>query len=381
MRVNLDDRFLMIAITGSVAYGLAIEGVSDIDVKGLFIAGKPYYLGLKHIEQLEGKGETGAFTSNQKEKGLRKVDWETDKFQFLEGKDFVLYELRKYLSLLRNANPNIQEMLWLDSYLYLHPLGKLLIENRNKFLTKKVKASYIGYANAQLRKVQTHRKWLLDPPQSKPKPEDFGFNDLYKPLTLAEINAFFYFLWLVVRDCIEYLDPAEELRDLLLERIDYKQVFLEHRFPEDAQKQIQEYTHASSDFMELTYASRRYLAAQKEWKNYQSWKEHRNEKRRVMERKCGYDAKHASHALRLLYTGREIIQKKTLIVDRRQAGDGEYLLAVKQGNVAYEEVMAECDRVYNEIKGIDNKDIDLPDGVDEDFLTDLCIELVESMGF
>ena len=59
MELNLDNRFLIVAITGSQAYGLAIPGVSDIDVKGLFIATKPYYLGLKNIEQIEGKGRNG----------------------------------------------------------------------------------------------------------------------------------------------------------------------------------------------------------------------------------------------------------------------------------------------------------------------------------
>ncbi|MGL5878449.1 MAG: DNA polymerase beta superfamily protein [Xenococcaceae cyanobacterium] len=386
---EIDDRFLIFAVTGSQAYGLAIDGVSDIDLKGLFIAPKPYYLGLKQIEQIEGKGDLpqgvlrnrGVFTSEEGTKGLSKIDWMPEKFNWLQGNDFVLYELKKYLSLLRNANPNIQEMLWLDSYEYLHPLAQLLIENRQKFLTKKVKASYIGYANAQLKKVETHRKWLLNPPQKLPIPADFGFTELYKPLSLSELNAFFYFLWLVVRDCIEYLQPAEELRNLLLEKIDYKQVFLDHRFPEEAQRQIQEYTLASSDFMKLTFASRQYLAARKEWDSYQSWQKNRNSKRKEMEAKCGFDAKHASHALRLLYTGQEIIKTKTLIVDRRIAGDADYLLEVKKGNFPYEEVISECDRVYNEIKSIQEKDIDLPDRVDENLLNYLCIELVEKMGF
>ncbi len=377
---NLDNRFLLLATTGSYAYGLAIEGVSDIDIKGLFIAPKPYYLGIKKIEQLEGKGDLGVFTNKKGVKGLKQVKFFTEKFEMLEGNDFVIYELRKYLSLLINANPNIQEMLWLDSYIYLHPLAQLLIENREKFLIKKVKSSYIGYANAQLRKVETHRKWLLKPPKKEPLPEDFGFTNLYKPLSLSEVNAFFYFLWLVVRDCIEYLEPAEELRKLLLEKIDYKQVFLDHRFPEEAIEQMREYTNASSEFMQLSYASRQYLGAKKEWNNYQQWKKNRNPKRQELEAKCGYDSKHASHALRLLYTGREIIKKKQLIVDRRKAGDGEFLLDVKLGNVPYEEVMVECNEVYNEINSIDKKDIDLPDKVDEDFLNNLSIQLVEGMG-
>lgn len=378
---NIDERFLLLAITGSQAYGLAIENVSDTDYKGIFIAPKSYYLGNRKIEQLEGKEKEGVFSNNEENKGLKKINFFSEKFDYLQGNDFVIYELKKYLKLLRNANPNIQELLWLDEYIYLNPLAEILIKNRDKFLTKKVKSSYVGYANAQLKKVETHRRWLLNPPEKKPTPEDFGFTDLYKPLSLSEINVFMNFLWLVVRDCIEYLQPAEELKTLLQEKIDYKQVFLEHRFPEEAHRKIQEYTYASDDFMRITFASREYLSAKKEWNNYQNWQKNRNTKRQVLEAKCGYDSKHASHALRLLYTGREIIQKKTLIVDRRKAGDADYLLQIKLGNVPYEEVMKECDRVYNEIKSMKEKDIDLPSRVDDEFLSDLCIEMVEKMGF
>lgn len=378
---NLDNRLLLLAITGSNAYGLAIEGVSDLDYKGIFVAPKSYYLGLQQIEQIEGKGSEGIFIDNDGKKGLNKFNLDSQRFNFLNGNDFVIYELKKYLRLLRNANPNIQELLWLDEYLYLHPLAEILINNREKFLTKKVKSSYIGYANAQLKKVETHRRWLLNPPQKKPKPEDFKFTDLYKPLSLSEINYFMNFLWLVVRDCIEYLEPAEELRTILQEKIDYKQIFLNHRFPEEVERQIQKYTNASDDFMRLTFASRQYLSAKNEWNSYQIWLKNRNHKRRELEAKCGYDSKHASHALRLLYTGREIIKNKYLIVDRRKAGDADYLLSVKLGNVAYEEVMNECDKVFQEIKSIKDQDIDLPSEVNDDFLSGLCTEIVEKISF
>lgn len=378
---NLDNRLLLLAITGSNAYGLAIEGVSDLDYKGVFVAPKSYYLGLKQIEQIEGKGSEGIFIDNDGKKGLNKFSLDSQRFNFLNGNDFVIYELKKYLRLLRNANPNIQELLWLDEYLYLHPLAEILINNRENFLTKKVKSSYIGYANAQLKKVETHRRWLLNPPKTKPKPEDFKFTNLYKPLSLSEINYFMNFLWLVVRDCIEYLEPAEELRTILQEKIDYKQIFLNHRFPEEVERQIQEYTYASDDFMRLTFASRQYLSAKNEWNSYQSWLKNRNLKRRELEAKCGYDSKHASHALRLLYTGREIIKNKCLIVDRRKAGDADYLLAVKSGNIAYEQVMNECDKVFQEIKSIKDQDIDLPSEVNDNFLSDLSIKIVEQIGF
>jgi competence CoiA-like predicted nuclease len=186
---------------------------------------------------------------------------------------------------------------------------------------------------------------------------------------------------MVVRDCVEYLQPAAELKTILQEKIDYKQIFLNHRFPQDIHREIQEYTNASDDFMRLSFASREYLAAKREWNNYQNWLHNRNSKRKVLEAKCGYDSKHASHALRLLYTGQEIIKNKTLIVDRRKTGDAEYLLQVKLGNISYEEVINECNRVYNEIKSMKEQEIDLPDYVDLDFLSDLSIQLVEGMGF
>jgi hypothetical protein len=77
---DINDRFLIIAITGSQAYGLAIDLVSDTDLQGLFIAPKSYYLGLKNIEQIEGKGKEGIFTSREGGKGLIKINWTPEKF-------------------------------------------------------------------------------------------------------------------------------------------------------------------------------------------------------------------------------------------------------------------------------------------------------------
>ena len=41
-------------------------------------------------------------------------------------------------------------------------------------LTKKVQQTFHGYAMAQLKKIKTHRSWLLNPPTKKPSREDFG---------------------------------------------------------------------------------------------------------------------------------------------------------------------------------------------------------------
>lgn len=73
--------------------------------------------------------------------------------------------------------------------------------------------------------METHRKWLLNPPAKKPEPQDFGLNkNSYRPLTKSEVNAFMEFLYMLVRDCIEFLEPTQQLRDLLLEKLIIKRL-------------------------------------------------------------------------------------------------------------------------------------------------------------
>jgi len=47
-RQEVENRTIIIALTGSRGYGLATE-TSDYDYRGIFIATKPYYLGFSQI--------------------------------------------------------------------------------------------------------------------------------------------------------------------------------------------------------------------------------------------------------------------------------------------------------------------------------------------
>ena len=81
-------------------------------------------------------------------------------------------------------------------------------------MSKKVKHTYSGYAFAQIKKIETHRKWLLNPPQSKPIPSDFEIEN-ETPLVKEELNAFLEYLYLLIRGKIEFLEEAEQLYKLL----------------------------------------------------------------------------------------------------------------------------------------------------------------------
>ncbi len=119
---------------GSIAHGTHIpktdpNSIDDKDVMGIMVLPKEYYLGLHHKEQ------TDVFVG----------EW-----------DVVIYEIRKFVRLLLKNNPNVLGTLWLAENLYIHttPEGKLLIENRNIFLSKLAYKSFCGYAHSQLHRME-----------------------------------------------------------------------------------------------------------------------------------------------------------------------------------------------------------------------------------
>lgn len=358
-RQEVEQRSILIALTGSRGYGLATE-TSDYDYRGVFVATKPYYLGFNQIEQKD-RGWT-------EEEGL---------FTYL-SKDTCIYELKKFLELSADNNPNILELLWFKDYVHLTEVGKTLMEHKQMFLSKKVKHTYAGYGYAQLKKLESHRKWLLEPPTRKPEPEDFGLEQT-PPLTISEINSFLEYLYLLIRDRIQFVEEAQELYKLLTADIDFKGVLKQYALPEATLEYTQKITKSSENFIHRLQKSQQYQSARREYDNYQQWKKNRNPARAALEAKVGYDAKFAMQAIRLLRTGIEILETQKVIVDRREAGDREELLAIKRGEYSYEETMAIANNLY---KGLDiaYEKSTLPRGVDKDAINQLCIDLVAMQG-
>lgn len=97
-RITVETRSIIIGLVGSHGYGLSRPS-SDKDYRGIFIAPKVYYLGSASIEQKD---------SGWSEPGI---------LSFLDDNhDTAIYELRKYVQLAANSNPNILELLWLKEY-------------------------------------------------------------------------------------------------------------------------------------------------------------------------------------------------------------------------------------------------------------------------
>ena len=86
------------------------------------------------------------------------------------------FQFAKFVRLALEGNPNIIETLFTreEDHLYCHPLTKLLLAERDIFLSKQVGTKFGRYALHQLQKIERHHRWLVNPAPIKPEPADFG---------------------------------------------------------------------------------------------------------------------------------------------------------------------------------------------------------------
>jgi predicted nucleotidyltransferase len=364
-REEIEDGMILFCKSGSHAYGLNTEN-SDLDYKGICIAPKRFYITFKTFEQ--------------KDKGWEVESSEDSLFPQLDNSDSVVYDIRRYLALLQSQNPNILEMLWQDpeDYIFLTDLSKTLIDNKKKLLSKRISGTFIQYARAQIKKMETHRKWLLNPPTKRPEWEDYGVPT--SCLTSTQIEAFIEYLYLLIKDRIEYYQPSIELYQILNEKVDWKGVLKQSVLPEECVEMSQQITRASEEYMVLLRSSQQYRADLKRWSNYQDWLVNRNAKRSEIERICGYDGKNASHCVRLMKMAIEGLRTGELIVNRKKAGDASLLLDIKLGRLSYEEVHTMVNELFSEAEYVLHNECVLPDRIDYDFVNSLCEEIVEKSG-
>lgn len=360
-RKEIEQGMILFCKSGSHAYGLNTE-TSDLDYKGICIAPRRFYLSMEEFEQKDTGWDDGSIAE--------------PKFPELDGSDSTVYEVRRYLRLLLSQNPNILEMLWQkpSDYILLSPLGQILVDNRHDLISKKISGTFIQYARAQIKKMQTHRKWLLEPAMERPKWEDYGVDS--PNLTDSQIEAFIEYLYLLVKDRVEYYQEARELYEIIHDRVDWKSVLKQSVLPEECFDVTQRITRASNEFMALLRVSQRYRADLRKWRNYQDWLKNRNAKRSEIERQCGYDGKNASHCVRLMKMVIEGMKTGELIVNRRDAGDRELLLDIKQGRLPYGEVDNMVNDLFQEAERVLREECTLRKEVDRCLISELSERII-----
>lgn len=311
MNFDVDAATILLVNHGSHAYGTHTP-TSDFDVKGICIEPKEYHFGfLNNFEQYERMG-------NSEGGNLAKL-------KSLHGKDadVVIYSLKKFAKLASDCNPNIIEVLHVDDsdVLFMNKQGEALREVRDLFLSKKAKFTFSGYAHAQLKRIKTHRAWLLDPPKEPPSRTSFGLSETSK-VSKSELGAF-----------EAYTGSDRNALSISAET-----------------GKLQAGGVISTNVMELFNKEKQYQQAVQHWDQYQTWVKTRNPARAALEAKYGYDTKHGMHLMRLMRMCREILVECRVHVKRH---DAEELLEIRNGlwdydrliNEAYD-VECECDELY-----------------------------------
>ena len=167
MNFDIDKRTILLVRHGSHAYGLNTPA-SDEDFKGVCIKPAAAYFGFtQRFEQFEHMGSKS------------------------DGIDKVVYSLEKFVALAADCNPSIVEVLHVadEDVLVCDEFGERLRAIKDDFLSKKAHFTFSGYAHSQLKRIKTHRSWLLNPPKGQPQRKDFGLLETTK-VSKSELGAY-----------------------------------------------------------------------------------------------------------------------------------------------------------------------------------------------
>jgi len=350
---EVENCTIFLTVAGSKAYGTD-SPESDTDIRGVCILkDKSYYIGM------------GLHKFEQKDKGWE--DPEDDK---------VIYDIRKAFSLMADGNPNMIDLLFTDERHWLKETWEWenVLEHREAFLSKKMRFTYGGYAYAQLKRIQRHRGYLMNPPKKKPERSDFGLPER-KLISSDQAGAFQWLIAKMMEDSVQYMNLSDEAKESL-QQINYIGL-VQSNVPDECWGEIQKLTGATDQWIEAIMREKRYNHALQDWNAYQNWKRTRNPKRQKIENKFGYDTKHAMHLVRLMRMGMEILEKGVVQVYRH---DREELKEIRNGAWSYEKVVEyakQCDENLEKLYKISK----LPKQPNRNFLDGLCQALIKGYVF
>lgn len=327
---EIEANTIFLMMRGSQAYGTNLPD-SDIDYGGICMPNRDVLFGIDKFEQEE--------------------NWADD-----AGKkvDKSIYVFNKAIFLLSKNNPNMLDYLFAPDRCILKSSKTMntIQKHSDLFISKETKGSFLGYAMGQLSRLETHRRYLLNP-VTKPErltcglPEQSIFpENQYESIT--KMGSDF------VTDELfsDFLHEMTELLDTDGAYIVKKYVGI-HQY----RRAIEWFKMRQATFLRVMSSIKgkflapeyrnvaalelKWLADMDDYRRYCEWNAERNEKRKALELKCGYDAKMAAHAIRLMRQGAEILEHKGVLVDRTNI-DADELRDIRLGNQSYDAVMAKA---------------------------------------
>ena len=156
------------AMIGSIAYGCNQEGDSDVDIGGFVIP--PAYMVFPHMT-----GHIAGFGERPKEFEQLQQHHVKDK-ERNKSYDICIYGIVKFFQLCRDNNPNMIDMLFVpDRCIKLSSKAwERVREQRKLFLHKECWWRFRGYANEQLKKIDSGAN--RENPKRQQSIDEFGYD-------------------------------------------------------------------------------------------------------------------------------------------------------------------------------------------------------------
>jgi hypothetical protein len=369
-------------IVGSQAYGTQTPS-SDIDKKFVYILPQDYILGTGYVEQIN------------------------------INKDYVGWEIRRFLELMASNNPTVLELLNSpeDCIVSKHPLFDIILEHKDDFITKICKDSFGGYARQQIKKAKGLDKkqnwekdkvtrkdvldfvYVIEDEKSIPWKmwnQSHNLNRAYDEKFCGVVNVpnardvYAVFHDYNAQICFSELESEgdrEHNKKVLKDRgeafgLGYKglvKIGEGLNLAESNQLRLSSIPKGEQPICTIVYNKDGYSMHCKDYKEYQEWLENRNETLYVETQEHGQkiDGKNMMHCMRLIRMAQEIGAGKGIIVRRP---DAEELLSIRRGEVDLTKLIEMADQAIEEMDSIfDNSN--LPNKVNPDLVNTLLIKI------
>ena len=373
-------------VRGSTLYNTNIE-TSDVDYGGVFILPNEKLLGLPDFYK----------------------DQVSD-----EKHDTTYYEFNRWVELLLKANPNALESLYVPQDKIvgdIHPAVKLIIDNRDLFLTKECFKSLSGYAYAQIQKCRGLNKKCVQPVMEKKEVMDFcytfkdqgsqsmaeflaerGLDQKYCGLVSIPNMKDVYGVYYDFASFIHFEGLSKEGKALhnvvsqhfslsydeamkVYNRIKNKEFFsysgIVHPDGKSNEVRLSSIPKGETPICFMTYNQQGYESYCRKYKEYQEWVKKRNPARYESNLKSNYDVKNVAHCVRLLHMGLELAKGEGFNVVR--TWDRDMLLDIRNHKYEYEEIIDYVEKIFTEMKELADK-CNLPKTADRNKVNELVLQ-------
>ncbi len=346
MNFDLKEHTHILVVSGSRAYGINHKD-SDVDVAGVAIPPASTYFGvLNDFKVCDSEEEIATYLDLFKGEEADAI-----KREKLEG---AVFEMKKFIKLAMDANPSIWDILFCreEEIRMITPIGEMLRENRDLFVSSKAHHTYRGYAMNQLKHIQRQRGYLMQKePPTKPTREQFG---LSPDIDVKQMDA--------VLSQTKKITDGWEIDLSFLPRPDIQQMMENIHATlaeinityDDRWKAAARKFGLTENFIVLVGQEKKYRKAMEEYNKYHKWLKDRNPKRAALEEKFGFDTKKGAHLYRLMTQSEEILTTGKVNVWRE---DWEKIVAMRNGYWDYDRFLEwttnkdkELHKIYKEKK-------------------------------